>query len=35
MNDALTPEIIDARKKLEEKFGNLKLGGKGTFFTLY
>ena len=26
----LTPEIIEARKKLEEKFGNLKLGGKGT-----
>jgi nascent polypeptide-associated complex subunit beta len=26
----LTPEIIEARKKMEEKFGNLKLGGKGT-----
>lgn len=26
----LTQEIIDARKKMEEKFGNLKLGGKGT-----
>ena len=26
----LTPEIIEARKKMAEKFGNLKLGGKGT-----
>jgi nascent polypeptide-associated complex subunit beta len=26
----LTQEIIEARKKMEEKFGNLKLGGKGT-----
>ena len=26
----LTPEIIEARKKMEEKFGNLKLGGKGS-----
>lgn len=26
----LTPEIIEARKKMEEKFGNIKLGGKGT-----
>ena len=26
----LTPEIVEARKKMEEKFGNLKLGGKGT-----
>ena len=26
----LTPEIIEARKKMEERFGNLKLGGKGT-----
>lgn len=26
----LTPEIIEARKRMEEKFGNLKLGGKGT-----
>jgi len=26
----LTKEIIEARKKMEEKFGNLKLGGKGT-----
>ena len=26
----LTPEIIESRKKFEEKFGNLKLGGKGT-----
>ncbi len=25
-----TPEIVEARKKMEEKFGNLKLGGKGT-----
>lgn len=24
------PEIFEARKKLAEKFGNLKLGGKGT-----
>jgi len=23
------PEIIEARKKLAEKFGNMKLGGKG------
>ncbi len=26
----LTPEIVEARKKMEEKFGSLKLGGKGT-----
>ena len=26
----LTPEIIEARKKMEAKFGNIKLGGKGT-----
>lgn len=26
----LTPEIIEARKMMAEKFGNLKLGGKGT-----
>jgi nascent polypeptide-associated complex subunit beta len=26
----LTPEIKEARKRMEEKFGNLKLGGKGT-----
>ena len=26
----LTPEIIEARKRMEEKFGNLKIGGKGT-----
>lgn len=24
------PEIIEARKKLAEKFGNMKLGGKGS-----
>ncbi len=23
------PEILEARKKLAEKFGNLKIGGKG------
>ena len=23
------PEILEARKKLAEKFGNMKLGGKG------
>ena len=28
--ELLTPEIIEARKKMEEKFGSLKLGGKGT-----
>lgn len=26
----LTPEIIEARKKMQEKFGNIKIGGKGT-----
>ncbi len=26
----LTPEILEARKRMEEKFGNIKLGGKGT-----
>ena len=26
----LTSDIIAARKKMEEKFGNVKLGGKGT-----
>ena len=26
----LTPEILEARKKMEERFGNLKLGGKGS-----
>ena len=25
-------EILDARKKFQEKFGNLKLGGKGKNF---
>jgi hypothetical protein len=30
MNTSETnPEIIEARKKMAEKFGNLKLGGKG------
>ena len=26
------PDIIEARKKLAEKFGNMKLGGKGSLF---
>ncbi len=25
----ISQEIIDARKKFQEKFGNTKLGGKG------
>ena len=26
----LTPEIIEARKKFNEQYGNIKIGGKGT-----
>lgn len=28
--EQLSSEIIEARKKFSEKFGNIKLGGKGT-----
>ncbi len=26
------PEILEARKKMSEKFGNLKIGGKGKLY---
>ncbi len=30
MNSVETnPDILDARKKMAEKFGNIKIGGKG------
>jgi hypothetical protein len=28
--EAVSNEILESRKKFSEKFGNLKLGGKGT-----
>ena len=32
MNSETNPEIIEARKKMAEQFGNLRLGGKGIRF---
>ena len=27
------PDILDARKKMAEKFGNIKIGGKGKYYS--
>lgn len=29
MSEAVDPEILEARKKMAEKFGNMQIGGKG------
>lgn len=29
MSTETSKEILEARKKMEEKFGNVKIGGKG------